>query len=225
MNLEILISKTPLFESLSAESKKALADICLEKKLKKKQVLFHEGQQGYSLYLLSEGNIQLYKTTVEGKEVVIRIMKPGELFAEAILFEEAKYPVSAIALKDSKAYMIPKHQFLCLLEEQRFRTEFIASLMHKLRYLADQIRYLTSADVEERLLMFLRDQFGKKEFIVTSLSKKAVAATIGITPETLSRLLQRLKIENKMEWQGKKITIVHDYWKRLEKKLVQNLLV
>jgi len=108
--------------------------------------------------------------------------------------------------------MIPKHQFYCLLADENFRNEFIGTLMKKMRFLADQIRYLTSHDVEDRLLMFLEDQYGRLERIKCSLSKKAVAAAIGTTPETLSRLLLRLKSEGKLHWQDSKITVNPATW-------------
>ena len=80
-------------------------------------------------------------------------------------------------------------------------------LMKKQRYLADQIKYLTHFDVEERLFLFLEEQFGKNDEIVTDLSKKDIASAIRTTPETLSRLLIRLEKEDRMNWTGRKIKI------------------
>lgn len=211
-----ILNRTALFGNISPANLSALADICLTKTVEKREVLFFEGDKGYSLYLLVSGNVQLYKTTPEGKDVVIKVIKPGEIFAEVILFEENVYPVSAMALKKSLVYMIPKHQFHCLLENERFRNEFIGILLKKLRYLANQIWYLTSRDVEDRFLMFLEEHHGRKETVRCSLSKKAVAAAIGTTPETLSRLLGRLQEENKLSWEGSKITINPEVWKKVD---------
>jgi CRP-like cAMP-binding protein len=217
MNKEEILRQIHLFENISDESRFALADICIPKTLDKKEILFLEGDKGYAVYILVNGNIQLYKSAPDGKEVVIKVVKPGELFAEAILFEESRYPVSGVALKPSRVFVVPKHQFTCLLENQTFRDEFIGNLMTKLRYLADQIRYLTNHDVEERLFLFLQEQHGPKEHIVCSLSKKDVAAAIGATPETLSRLLHRLNQEGKLNWEGSKLDIRPDVWKKPER--------
>jgi CRP/FNR family transcriptional regulator len=183
-------------------SKTSLAEICLVKSLKKKQFLFMENEKGFSIYILIKGNIQLYKTAPDGREIVIKIVKPGELFAEAILFERNRYPVSAIALADSQVLMIPKPQFDCLLENVSFRNEFMGNLMGKMRYLTDQIKFLTHHDVEERLLLFIEEQYGYQEEIHIRLSKKDVANAIGTTPETLSRVLLRMKQEKKLFWEG-----------------------
>ncbi len=212
MNKEDILRHIPLFENISRESRAALADISIPKTVKKKESLFWEGNRGLTIYILVKGNIRLFKTTSEGKEVVIKVVKPGEMFAEVVLFEQSQYPVSAVALKESLVFMISKHQFTCLLENESFRNDFIGNVMKKLRYLTDQIQFLTTHDVEDRLFMFLEEQYGKKERIVSSLSKKDVAAAIGATPETLSRLLLRLKNEGKVDWTGSNL---HVNWNAL----------
>ena len=206
-NKEDILRHIPLFENISKESRAALAYISIPKIVKKKEPLFWEGDKGLSIYILVKGNIRLFKTTSEGKEVIIKVVKPGEMFAEVVLFEQSRYPVSAVALKESLVFMISKHQFTCLLENESFRKDFISNVMKKLRYLTDQIQFLMNHDVEDRFFMFIEEQYGKKERIVSSLSKKDVAAAIGATPETLSRLLHRLKNEGKVDWTGSDLHI------------------
>ena len=99
-----------------------------------------------------------------------------------------------------------------LLEQSAFRNDFIAALMRKLRYLSDRIQFLSSFDVEERLRLFLREHFGAGERIECRLSKKDVAAAIGTTPESLSRLLLRLKEEGLLAWQLDVITVTARFW-------------
>ncbi len=216
MKKEEILVRADLFRNISDEGRSALAAICAEKVLKKREILFLEGDEGSSLYMLVEGSIQLYKSTPDGKEIVIKVVKPGELFAEVILFEEEVYPVSAVALESCRVYSIPKRRFRGLLEKEEFRNEFIGNLMGKMRYLADQIRSLTLHDVEYRFFAFLEDRYGRREEIDSPLSKKAVAAAIGTTPETLSRLLLNLKKEGKLTWDGSSIRLKRDFWQEWE---------
>lgn len=213
MDKELILSQTSLFERISNSGRKALADICLPKNIEKKTILFHEGEKGYSIYILVTGSIQLYKTTPDGKDIVIKIIKPGEVFAEAVLFEQDSYPVSALALKNSFLFIIPKFQFLCLLKNEDFMKDFIGMLLQKMRYLTRQIQYLTSHDVEDRFFYFLKDHYGERETIRPSISKKDLAKAIGTTPETLSRLLLRLKKEKKVIWEDKMVTLSSGIWK------------
>jgi CRP/FNR family transcriptional regulator, dissimilatory nitrate respiration regulator len=206
MTIQNLLQDSALFKGLSKSAYLELERIALTKKLKKKQFLFSEGDDGHSMFICAEGNIQIFKTAEDGREIVIKVLKPGEIFAEVVLFESARYPASAMALSDSMVFLFPKHQVLCLLEREDFRSDFIRMLMRKQRYLVNKIKYLTLHDVEDRFFLFLKDQFGPATVIDPKMSKKDVATAIGTTPETLSRLLLRLKKEGKVDWQ-EKITI------------------
>jgi len=160
------------------------------------------------MFLLVDGNIQLHKNTEDGREVVIRVVKPGEVFAEVVLFEKERYPVSARAVTGATVLLFPKAGIHRLLSEEGFRNDFIALLMAKQRYLAERIQELTTKDVEHRFFAFLRSQYGEKDTIQTPLSKKDIAAAIGTTPESLSRLIQRLHEEQIIDWKGKQIRIL-----------------
>jgi CRP-like cAMP-binding protein len=199
----VILSQSDFFRTLNSANRKRLAEICLLKNFKKRELLFIEGDKAHALYLCIRGSIQLYKMSADGQEVVIKVIRPGELFAEAVLFEMDRYPVSAVALEPGQVYMLPRAQFHCLLENSDFRSDFLANLMGKLRYLTEQVQSLTSSDVETRLFRFLKEQYKDRKEIKINLSKKDVAAAIGTTPETLSRLLVKLKKENKLIWEGK----------------------
>jgi CRP/FNR family transcriptional regulator len=178
--------------------------------LKKNELLFSEGESGRSLYILVAGSMRIFKSTPDGKETVIKVIKPGELFAEVVLFEQDVYPASAAALKTSTVYCLPKRQFHELLNEADFRNDFILLLMKKQRYLADRLHALTTDDVEARFLGFLIEQFGRKEEYRLGMTKKDIAAAIGTIPETLSRLLSRMQREGKLTVKGQTIRMKND---------------
>ncbi len=216
MNIEAVIREAAFFKGLGDASRSELAAVCDVRHLKKREYLFHEGEAGACMYLLMGGNIQLHKNTEDGREVVIRIVKPGEIFAEAILFEKECYPVSARAVANADVLSFPREEIDLLLGEKNFRNDFIAMLMAKQRYLTERIQELTTKDVEHRFFTFLRSQYGEVETIKTPLSKKDIAAAIGTTPESLSRLILRLSEDEVIDWQGKEIRILASPWKWLE---------
>ncbi len=214
MDKAAMLNQFGYFKDISDKSRQMLADICLFKTYEKKAILFREGEKGYAFFYNIHGHVQLHKTTPDGKEVVIKVIKPGEMFGEVILFESSIYPVTAVALNRTQVFMLPKYQFNCLLERPDFRNDFIAVLMHKQRYLADQIKYLTTHDVEDRLILFLKENYGESEKILPAISKKDMAAAIGTTPETLSRILLRLKNDNVLSWDDKYIIVNPSVWER-----------
>jgi len=205
MKMEPYIRQSAFFKGLSSEHYRELASIVGVEHLKKRDYLFHEGEHGSKMFLLMNGNIQLHKNTEDGREVVIRIVKAGGVFAEAILFEQERYPVSARAMVSSDVLFFPRERIHRLLDQEDFRNGFVAMLIARQRYLTERIQELTTRDVEERFFNFLQSQYGSKPSFYIPLSKKDVAAAIGTTPESLSRLIFRLSEEKVLEWQGHEI--------------------
>jgi CRP/FNR family transcriptional regulator len=199
------LAESDFFRELSRESLKALSLISSLRDLKKRDFLFREGDPGRAIYLLKSGAIQLHKTAPDGTEVVIKIVQPSEVFAEVVLFERETYPVTAMALAPSEVIVFPRADVHLLLNTAAFRNDFIAMLMRKQRYLAERIVQQQAHDVEGRLLWFLKDQFGDRRTIDLAISKKDIAAAIGTTPETLSRLILRLKKRRILTWKGRTI--------------------
>jgi CRP/FNR family transcriptional regulator len=196
------LAESTFFKDLSRESLKALAGICSLRPLKKRECLFREGDPGRALFLLRHGAIQLHKATPDGNLVVIKVVKPSEVFAEVVLFEREAYPVTAAALAASEVIVFPRDEVHHLLDHTAFRNDFIAMLMRKQRYLAERLVQQSAHDVEGRLMWFLEEQFGDQPEVQLSFSKKDVAAAIGTTPETLSRLLLKLKRTRRLTWKG-----------------------
>lgn len=207
MDATHLLDQVAFFKGISRESKRALARICIPMEARKREVIFREGEQGHSIYLLVKGHIRLHKTAPDGREAVIKIVQPGETFAEVILFEETRYPVTAVAITHAVLLKILKRDLHQLLNSPDFRNDFIAMLLRKQRYLAERVRQMTSQDVEERFFLFLREQYGDAREIDVAISKKEFAAAIATTPETFSRLIRRLTKERKLVWRGKRLTL------------------
>jgi len=210
-----LIRNARFFSGLSEAACKRLAELSCRRSVAKRDLLFMEGDEGKAVYLLTSGSLQLVKTSLDGHETVIKTVKTGELFAEVILFEKSRYPVTAIACTEAEVIELPRAGFLKLLDAPDFRNEFMAMLMHKQRYLAERIQQLTSMDAETRFVEFLREHYGEKEKITPDIPKKDIASAIDATPETFSRLLQKLERRGGFTWKGKTITVKPSFWEQI----------
>jgi len=212
MNIKQILGQAGFFEGISKESKEALSLVCMPVARPKHTTLFHEAEPGEAMYLLARGRVSLHKLSPEGREIVITVIQPGEVFAEVILFERKKYPVTAVALTEILAFKLLRRNLLQLLSQDDFRNDFIAMLLRKQRYLTEKIQQLTSQDVEQRLRAFLREQYGEMEKIDVEINKKQLASAIGTTPETLSRLLQDLSRRKCLSWKQGIIVTTSDFW-------------
>ena len=213
MDVRKTLDNIRFFEGISKSGKTALADCCVPIKRLKQTVLFREGDSGDVMFFLARGRIALHKLSQEGVETVIEVLKPGDAFAEVIMFEQRFYPVTAVALTDILIFSLQRRDLLALLREEAFRNDFIAMLLGKQRYLVNRIHQLTGRDVEQRLRAFLLEQYGQRESIAEEINKKQLAAAIGATPETLSRLLQSLRRRKLLTWRKGVIEIDASFWK------------
>jgi len=196
------LRRVAMFEILPPAALSQMASTCTRVQLAAGELLFGEGQPGQAFFLLQQGDVKLFKTAPDGREIVLKLLSPANIFGEVILFENQAYPVSAMALSSATVVRIPRAAFLKLLEDEGLRNAFIGRLMEKQRYLTERLVYLTAYDVEERFVRFLIERYGRRSDFDVNLSKKEIAALIGTIPETFSRLINRLKIQGSLDWDG-----------------------
>ncbi|HPV40296.1 MAG TPA: Crp/Fnr family transcriptional regulator [Spirochaetota bacterium] len=211
-SIDKLLKESELFSGLSDASSKKIASMGKITKVPQNTMIFLEGEKGSSFFIMVEGSVRLFKSAPDGREVTVKLASPGEIFAEVVLFEKDRYPVSATALTDSVLFSMSRSTFETLLDNAEFRDDFISVLMKKQRYLAGRILYLAAYDVEERFFRFLADHYGRLQTYEITLSKKDFASAIGTIPETFSRLLQRLTMRNIILWEGSRLTLSDNFW-------------
>ncbi len=212
MNIQETLKKIDFFNGLDREALTALAASARITKLESRETLFNEGMDGTYFYILISGSVRVFKTTMDGKETTIKIIYPGEFFAEAVLFGKKIYPATAVATELSEVLCIHRESFRMMIGNDGSRDVFISALFDKLRFLTDQIHYLNSHDVEERFFMFLIKNFGRQYRYEISLSKKDIASAIGTIPETFSRLILRLTRMGIIAWKKNTLHIKEGFW-------------
>jgi CRP-like cAMP-binding protein len=176
--------------------------------------LFQQGQRAERFFFVREGSIKLFRVSPEGDEKIIEISRPGQTFAEAVMFmgNDARYPVNAEALQDSSLLAFPQRAFREHLSNS-IETCFgmLASMSRRLHALVNQIESLTLQNATYRLVSYLLEQIphGVQESpeIALTTPKSAIAAHLAIQPETLSRILKRLSSKGLIEVHGNHIVV------------------
>ena len=86
--MEDVVRKAPLFTALADDSATALKARMVEVKVSKGQVLFNEGDSGDRLYIVTDGKIKLGIKSIDGRENLLAVLGPGEMFGELSLRSE-----------------------------------------------------------------------------------------------------------------------------------------
>lgn len=98
--------------------------------------------------------------------------------------------------------------------DNRFREAFMSIVMSRMRDLTEKLVMVGGCNVEERLFRFLQSQYGMNEQISMDLQKREVARYIGTTPETLSRLLNRLSGRGVIRWKKGEVQVNWELWRK-----------
>ena len=212
MDLNILLRKTHLCTALDEQDLKRLLPMVRFRKVKKGETLFLEGEPAEGFYLLLEGCVRILKFSPDGREYLLHRIRPGEMFAEAALFGDGRYPAHGVAEAASVVAFLPREPFFHLLRESpALSLKMMAGLAAFVREFTHKLEGLSLQDAATRLATFLlkeRKRRGRDAFRL-DLTRSALAAQLGVAPETLSRNLARLKEMGIIDTSGKAITI-HD---------------
>lgn len=176
--------------------------------------LFSHGAPADYFYFVRSGLIKLFRLSREGDEKIIEILRSGETFAEAVAFmgNQARYPVSAEALSDTSLVAFSQKTFLGLLRNSPEACfGMLASMSRRLHMLVNQIDSLTLQNATYRLVTYLLEQIPTgvqaSPDIQLATPKSVIASRLAIQPETLSRILARLRQSGLIEVQGAHITV------------------
>ncbi len=199
--------QAPLFTTLQPEQRRKLEDMATTKRLEPEEILFQEDDPCTGFYVLLEGALQLTRFGLApGSHPTLAVVLPVQSFAEAALFAGEAFPATATALKPSRVVHFPKERFLRTMRED---PELALAIIHAqavwLRRLTLQIQQLAASGSGDRLRQWLREQLPPQGALVLPVTKKALAAQLGMTPETLSRGLRSLQDQGLIQVQGTRI--------------------
>jgi len=204
-----------LFSGVPEADLKALADLAVSKAFARQATIFWEGREAQGFYLLSRGYVKLVKSSPDGKEYIIRLVGPGETFAEAAVFSDASYPATAMALEDCQTLFFPKAPFLRQLAvSPTLARNMLATLSRLMLHLTRQLEDLSLKEVSARLAHYLLERcqeshgtIEKGQAFELPTTKTHLAAYLGTIGETLSRTLSRMKSQGVIEVEKGRITI------------------
>lgn len=178
-----------------------------------KDVVYREGDTPNYLYLLKKGKIKVVKTDHYGKELVVEIIGAGDYFGYMAILEGAEHKETAVALDDAEVLLIPRAEFLTLVESNRdVAVRFIKMLAGNVKNQEERLLQLAYAPVRERAARALLDlherfvkQGGQEEI---RISRDDLAAVVGTATESLIRTLSDFKDSGFIQVKGRSIVVL-----------------
>ncbi len=174
----------------------------------KKTNIFEEGSLPRYVYYIKKGSIKIYKTNDYGKELVVRILSDGDFFGFESVINNISFADNAATLTESEVYLIPKQDFLGLMQNSReVMAEFnklLASQVNEQDQKMMQFAYdSTRKKVANALLYF----FKNKQEDSLEINREDLAAAAGVAKESAIRTLTDFKKEGIVRIEKNKISI------------------
>ncbi len=193
-----------------AELQKLISDRKI-RNIKKKQVIYYEGDQPAGLYLILTGRVKTYKLSEDGRELLTAIYGPEEYFGVNALLMTDSYHESAEAVEDTSLCMLPKDTVEQLIHNYpEVGMEFIKILSNNLKEKEEQLLQLAYHSVRKRMAqVLLRLAGAEAEGSILKISRDDLAAMAGMATETVSRTLSDFKDEGLIEKKGSQIVILN----------------
>lgn len=207
-----LLSQSMLFSGLSEAQLAELAGITNKRRCRKGEIIFREADPGIGFYIIAAGRVKVFKSSPEGKEQILHIFGQGEPIGEVPVFHGLPYPATAEALSDVELYFFPRPQFVALIEKNSsLALNMLAVLAQRLRRFSTQIEHLSLKEVPGRLAMYLlymAEEQKNTSQVVLDIPKGQLASLLGTSPETLSRIFQKMSEEGLIQVEGKRIELL-----------------
>ncbi|KPQ00977.1 MAG: CRP/FNR family transcriptional regulator [Bacteroidetes bacterium HLUCCA01] len=207
-----------LFKSLNDEQVRAMSANKRSKIYRKGELIFREGDHAAGLFCISRGNIKVFKTGSEGRDLIVRLARSGDAIGYRALISREPYYASAVALEDAQICFVPAEEFFRYIgDNPSFTMELIQTLSRDLRLAEERILRLAQKTVRERLadaLTLLLDTFGADpadpHMVNVHLSREDFASLVGTATETVIRLISDFRTEGLIETPGKRIRILDE---------------
>jgi CRP/FNR family transcriptional regulator, cyclic AMP receptor protein len=197
MTMDEAFLQSPLFAALDAEGAAALRASLVSRDVSKGDVLFQEGQIGDHMYVIVEGKVKLGQTSTDGRESLLGVLGPGEMFGELSLFDPGMRTSTATALTDTTVLLMGHDQLKPWLSGRpEVAAALLQALARRIRRTNDAMADLVFSDVPGRVakaLMDLGEKFGEvtpEGLMVThDMTQEELAQLVGASRETVNKAL------------------------------------
>jgi len=206
----------PFFTNLQEDHAGELAKALVPRRFGPGQVIFHLGDPGGLLYVISRGKVKISHTTPEGQEVVLAILGPGDFFGELALLDDAPRSATSIALEPTETWTLHREEFMhYLTDNPDFALHVLKTLARHIRRLNTQLADIFFLDLPGRLarvLLNLADQYGRRisdgMVIDLALTQTDLAEMTGATRVSVNKALGRFRRNGWLRVVGRQVTIL-----------------
>jgi CRP-like cAMP-binding protein len=184
----------------------------LKKSFDKNQMIFEEGNLPSHYYQIISGEIKMSNYNDDGREFIQGIFYKEQSFGEPPLFLNQKYPANAITVEDSQIFLLPKSNFMKLLEENpAISIKIIENLAQRLYYKSVMAAEISTHEPEHRVLKLIDHGIAYFNFkkdtngYLINFTRQQVGDLTGLRVETVIRAIKALEKKGELKIINRKV--------------------
>ena len=203
-----------LFQGVPTEKLRTLAERSRYRTYKAGEMFIGETDPAHAFYVIVTGQVKLYKSSPEGKEQTLYLLRPGDPFGMCTAFAIDSFPANAMALEESGVLMIPGPIMETVaMSEPRLLLNIIQILSDRLKESMTLIESLSLKEIPQRLASFLlhaltREGDREMKRLELTITQRELAKILGATPEALSRAVRKMSNAGILTMDGRTIRIL-----------------
>jgi CRP/FNR family cyclic AMP-dependent transcriptional regulator len=211
-----VLKKAPLFTGLDDEAASALSSTMGTVRLNKGDVLFHEGDSGDRLYVVISGKVKLGRSGSAGRENLLAVLGPGQMFGELSLFDPGPRSTTATAVTSCEIRTLEHDELMgWLAGRPEVAQGLLGQLAARLRRANDVVADLVFSDVPGRVakqLLELANRFGDQRddgvHVHHDLTQEELAQLVGASRETVNKALADFAARGWIRLEPRSVTIL-----------------
>lgn len=212
-----LLERVPVFETLAPADLAQVAQVAVPRRFSTGQVIFREGDQSDTCYVVSQGHARALREHGDGRTIALARFGPGDIFGELAMFDDESRSATVEALDDLHALAILGHDMRRLLKEHPdIAVKLVIALGRRLRAANERLARQSFQTVQSRVASVLQGlieqqmrEGGADRDVLVTATQAELAQLAGSSRESASRFLAVLERAG-IVTQGRGKLTVHD---------------
>lgn len=192
-----------MFQNLPDDRLESIARCAMLRNVARGATVVHAGDRTDFVYFVLSGSLKVLVSDEEGREVILTMLGPGEVFGEMGVLDENPRSATVLAVSSANLVVMSKGDFRRVLQENfEVSLQFMKNLVQRLRVADRKIESLALMDVYgrvARLLLDMAEDVGGQQVVTEKISKQDIAKMIGASREMVSRVMKDLQLQGLIE--------------------------
>ena len=208
MDTQEFVCNIPYFNGLSEDEHQSIKKLAIERHFERGDIIIYEGDRATALYIVCSGAVKIFKTSIEGKEQILSIARPGDSFNDVGIFDEGLNPASAQAMGEAVIFELGQNELNVIIRNHPIVAHnTIKILAEQVRDLVTLVEDLSFRHVIGRVAKILLEYAGADTNDGPRLTQQEMAAMAGSAREVVGRSLKALEEDGLIKLNRHKVTI------------------